>query len=469
MKPIYAFVFIFLGLFIFNTISIAQSVSVETFPLDPQSGSHNYFGVRVTLSQGYNQDVTVQGYIYDEGNGFNSNHPFTLTISVGNLSAETSATFYETDPTANAVAEISSATLVVSYAGVNITYEINNHILKFNSADDVNTVLNQMDADYETYNTNYVNQYPNLTEDQLDDMDDQTGFDEFTTFKNFEAQFSGFISKRSQIEVTENTWLSNDLSGTDPDDIDYTFDDAENTIFNDSYQLKIGDDAYEMRSDGLYNLSNGNLTMLTPYSNLAANQLNIVNDQMGFNEFALFKSFEAPLSRFVSKQNDELLNDFSYPDGSSYTFSIAKPSSEQNSFYSITNDVCITNVKRKQPFPYGSDRQFELKAAVHSSFIRTSAKGKVVSLKKKNGHWKRNRSNMAVGCAGNIYEKTANIACSLLYSNLYRRKPTNGYDKKKSLKTIERHAGPGAFKVKTNEFYAFFELSDGTYHQLYVY
>lgn len=157
---------------------------------------------------------------------------------------------------------------VITYAGVNITYEATNGILKFNSMSDVNTVIDQLDADYESYNTNYENQYPTLTEDQLDCVDQLNNFDEFRKFKDFENLFSGYTSKRSQIEATEITWLLNNFSGTDPDILDYTIADEENTVFNSNYQLKIGTTTYEMRSDGLYDISGGGQSMAVPMSTL---------------------------------------------------------------------------------------------------------------------------------------------------------------------------------------------------------
>lgn len=58
--------------------------------------------------------------------------------------------------------------------------------------------------------------------------------------------------KRAELESIENTWLSNNFNGTDPDDVDLTFDDAENTIFNSSYSFKIGTDVYQLTSTGMY-------------------------------------------------------------------------------------------------------------------------------------------------------------------------------------------------------------------------
>jgi hypothetical protein len=133
MKKLFYFILILLNFVVFRSNVNAQcyTVTVEVFPLDPQSGNHNYFGVRVSLAQVFGEDVTVNGYIHDEGDP-NTNHPFELIITEGNLTAETSSTFYETSPTSIAVAYVSSVTpcpyseaIVATYSLVNNTYTIN--------------------------------------------------------------------------------------------------------------------------------------------------------------------------------------------------------------------------------------------------------------------------------------------------------------------------------------------------------
>jgi hypothetical protein len=415
--------------------AIQAQVTAEIIAPYQQTGAHNYYGVKVTLSQTYDHDVTVTGYICDDGGGFNANHPFTLTVLTGYLTAETDIRFYETDPTASAA--IFNLGIVYNYAGVSITYEFNENILKFNSAADVNTVVDQLDADYESYNDSYESQYSNLTADQLDDMDDQNNFDEFTSLKNFETLFSGFSSKRLQIETTENTWLSNDLSGTDPDDIDFTFDDAENTVFNNSYQLKIGNDIYEMRSTGLYNLTSGNMTMISEYSNFV---------------------FAFP---YISKyENEKKLSGPSYSNLPNYETIL---NAENSKVYF----ACLTNIRKSKRYSFGSNREFKLKVAVNSSLFRSSGKGKVVSLKKKGGHWKRYRTEMAVGCAGNLYD--ADTPACPLSKIVDRRNPTTGYKNKKSFKTIQRHAIPVKYSTNSNEFYSFYQLPNNTYNSLMVF
>lgn len=133
MKKIYGFILVLLTILAFHSNLSAQcsTVTVEVFPLDPQSGNHNYFGIRVTLAQTFGENVTINGYIHDEGDP-NTNHPFELTVTTGNLAVETSATFYETSPTASAVVDVSSVTncpyseaTIATYSLTNQTYTIN--------------------------------------------------------------------------------------------------------------------------------------------------------------------------------------------------------------------------------------------------------------------------------------------------------------------------------------------------------
>jgi|GEM_PF-6612829 len=110
--------------------SPCASVSVEAFGLNPQSGAHNYFGVRVTLSATYGQDVTVTGYIHrdvDEWN--NQDHPFTLTVYSGNLTAETSVTYYQTDPTSGADVTVTSVSPCPGFAAnANAKYNVADYL-----------------------------------------------------------------------------------------------------------------------------------------------------------------------------------------------------------------------------------------------------------------------------------------------------------------------------------------------------
>lgn len=141
--------------------------------------------------------------------------------------------------------------IIISYAGVNISYYTTSHLLSFNSSSDVNTVLNQLDSDYEAYNTTYENQYPNATALQLDSLDSVNNFDQLHTYKNFEAKFAGYTSQRSVFDNNETTWLNNNMTGSDPDSLDFTVDNSDNAICNNNYQFMIAGTTYQWTSTGL--------------------------------------------------------------------------------------------------------------------------------------------------------------------------------------------------------------------------
>jgi hypothetical protein len=420
MKNIFGIVFVSLLLF-YQTIQ--AQVTGEVIAMDPQSGSHNYFGVKVTLSQTYGHNVTVTGYICDEGNGFNANHPFTLTVLTGELTAETAANFYETDPTASAT--IYNLGIVYGYAGVSITYEPGDCILKFNSAADVNTVINQLNADYDSYNDDYDSQYPNLTEEQLDDMDEQNEFDEFQKFKDFENIFGGFCSKRAEIENLENTWLDNNFTGTDPDDIDLTFDDAENTIFNNTYSFKIGNDVYQLTSTGVY--------------------INGVYQEDGGN------------SRIMNKANDIM-----YAGSNFYNWGhTSGPMVLINNDKNVTfGSNCKTNKKLRSPLlPLpGTNRQVRLKVAIHTIGIMHSIKGKVVHFKIKNGKPKRARAKMAVRVDGLV----RNVVCDLIDPVAKNDPYTVGtFKKRRELRARVSHVGGPIWRTFQGDVVASFTMQEG--------
>jgi hypothetical protein len=90
-----------------TAIPCGNILSVEVVPLNPQSGSYNYYAVNATLNQEFDQDVTVSGFIYDVGSP-NTNNPFSLTITAGNISHQTISTFYQTTPSTSAEVSINN-------------------------------------------------------------------------------------------------------------------------------------------------------------------------------------------------------------------------------------------------------------------------------------------------------------------------------------------------------------------------
>jgi hypothetical protein len=432
----------------YNTTS-CDAVTGEAIPLDPQptEGNYDYYGAKVMLNNTSTNPVTVQGYIHHDASAPNTGPQFLLVINPGQLSAQTDLNFFQITRWNNAVVTITSISpcpndIIVTYAGVSITYEVNNNILKFGSFSDVNTVLDQLDSDYNTNYDNYDSQLDtSLSVGQLDSLDEINGFSPRITFRNFENLFAGYSSKKSQIEGIESAWLYNDLSGTHPADGDLTFDDAQNTIFNTDYSFKIGNDLYNLTSTGMY--VNG---ILQGDGGSVAKTSSSMLDAMFMN-----KTFQ-------------------------FDYSISGPMTNgNNGFYENTNwgysgigalkpmTVCKSNKKSHHDFKYDNEtKMFELEVAIHSIVFRTGIHGKVIHFKKNNnGHWRRSRAEMAAGCGGNVY--TGN--CTYLDQPI-ERQPGSGFIKREEQKAKRHNAftSPGnntIWKTYSGEFSASFDSRIG--------
>lgn len=380
---------------------IKAQLTTEIIQPEPQSGQYNYFGVRLHLEQALDRDLVVSGSIYDDGSPSNS-VPFTLTIYSGTQTAETANNILQACPACGA--GVILGTLTATYANVSVIFDVQAGMLKFNSITDVSTVLNQLDADYETYNTNYESQYPNLTPEQLDDIDEQNNFDQFKPFKDFEGLFSGFYSKRAEVENIEIAWLVNNFTGADPDDTDLTFDDALNTIFNGSNSFKIGNSVYQLTANGMY--IDG-----------------VLNEDVG----------TIALKSFDLKPNSLYKDDypFFFPEtlrgGPSFNFTPLE--------YENAPTPCKSNKRNDTAATFDNNtKRAKYKVSITSIAIRSGVGGKVVYYKRKNnGGWKNARTEMAVSCAGTIYN--GNCATSFQFSD---RNPINGSKKRNRIST-RRH------------------------------
>ena len=415
-------IFILLGLFFLPEMGSAQcpGVSVEAYPRNPQSGMFNYYGVKILLVATCSQNVTVSGYIHasSDPNPTVNGKPFSFTVNSGSVQFDSGDGFYQmglfddASVTITSVSPCPSFEVTASYAGVSITYEQVSGRLRFSSINDLNTVIDQLDAAYENHNDAYESAHPGLTPDQLDDVDDLTGFDEFQPLRAFENLFSGFVSQRKALENIENAWLNNNYGGTDPDDVDLTFDDELNTVFNNNNTFKIGNDVYQLTAAGIY--VNGNLMA-------SAEPLNRNRD----GQLAATNHITKPAVGLLVRDFD------------------------------VCTD-CKTNRKKVASQDIGNER-FKLKIAIHWSVVRSSGKSKVVHFKiKNNGKPKRRRANMAVYLGGKVYDASCSESLTI-----NPRKPGSGFKNRKSLKLKHTVWFPYVLKTYSGELGAGFETSSG--------
>jgi hypothetical protein len=440
MKRIYLNVLFFLSLFSVCLSTSAQycsGVSVQVYEANPQSGPYNVYGVMATIQAEYTDDITISGYIYPSTDQNNNHQSFSITIVKGTLSASTGL-FYQLGAGESAdvmVESVSPCPEVTSwYAGVPIVYETANNLLRFNNLNDFNTVMDDLDAAYENWNQAYENNYPNLTPDQLDDIDDATGFDEFYEFRQFENMFAGFYSKRMEIENAETAWLNSDFATTDPESFDLTADDATNTVFNNNNSFKIGNDLYELTATGLY--INGVL-------------------QIAGTDLHLPQREELAAIEPVAK--DGLYSNINFPTQTA----LSGPSLLSDDFNILNNPGCKSNKKDWTDVP-GTNEKWRLKVAINSWAIRSGVKAKVCHYKRKNSHWKKRRAKLAVYLTGMVYDNL----CTHLF-DFSDRSPSGGYKNRKQLKTA-RHAGAVIWRTQSNQVYASFEDAGGTTGLLYL-
>jgi hypothetical protein len=234
------------------------------------------------------------------------------------------------------------------------------------------------------------------------------------------------------------------------------------------------------------------------YPNYTADQLDNMDDINNFDEFQSYRDFENLFPGYASKrqqvENTEVawLNnnytglspqevDITLDEAentifnSSYSFKVAGDTYELKSDGLYINGVfqpatameppttgkplCYAGRTQRFDEPAGLGKRYKLEVAVHSIGFRSSAKGKVVSFKLKNGKWKRSRSEMAVSAGGNIY--TPKCDFNFQFNN---RKPSpSGFKKRKQLKVAYRHYGAGGqivYKTKTQQMGSSFEVNN---------
>lgn len=201
------------------------------------------------------------------------------------------------------------------------------------------------------------------------------------------------------------------------------------------------------------------------YSTLTPEQLDAMDVTTGFDEFATYRAFENLFPGFNSQRKSIETKEEQWlaanmtgadPDGYDLTFDHSENAifgagyqlKVGNTVYAMTSDLetsssggispmmigCISNKRRTKDVtaPDGS-RKFKLKVALNSIWVRSSAKGKVVSYVKSGNRWKRSRAHIAAGNGGTIYNNTCSGAWTFTGRN-----PANGYKKRKEMKEVRR-------------------------------
>jgi hypothetical protein len=127
--------------------------------------------------------------------------------------------------------------------------------LVFSSGYDVEQAISYLEYKYDQYSDAFVSQYPGATDEELELLEESTGFNDNQPYIDFENAY-GIYSLRARVAAEEEAWLENttgdnDASYPDPDD-QYGGDDDERALMNYWGEMKIGTDIYVFNPDGSY-------------------------------------------------------------------------------------------------------------------------------------------------------------------------------------------------------------------------
>lgn len=131
---------------------------------------------------------------------------------------------------------------VTNYPGVTI----DNGMLSFDSNQDLQNLLIQLENDYEAHNGNFFDTRDYMTDDEINDYSDAIGFDEFKPLRDFENYF-GFASLRQTIEAQTISWMDQTVEASacyNPANTTTIDDETEQSVYNQNGQIKIAGITY---------------------------------------------------------------------------------------------------------------------------------------------------------------------------------------------------------------------------------
>lgn len=268
--------------------------------------------------------------------------------------------------------------------------ESDNNMLHFASFEQYENVLEELEADVEAYEDAFVNAYPNLSDDDLDDIEESTGFNDQQPMIDLEVTHS-FQSLRKVMLAAEEAWLDqSDQPGWSWDD-DPTdkaiIEGIEQTLWNPYHEIVI--------CNMIYKYVDGGLLHIPIDHRFASDILDAANDGM---------TIEDLVREFGGTQSDNL-----------------KDQIVTELFVQVTPEdtvSCVFKENRQKRFVHPNNSRRSVKA---KHVIRTWAYWKVYkavtkSYKYKRGKWRSRRTTISAGLDGNIHDPQ--LGCpSMVYIN----------------------------------------------------
>lgn len=129
---------------------------------------------------------------------------------------------------------------------------VNYNILSFTTMEEFKNKLDELTKAIEDYDDDFLALHSNLTEDELYDLEEEIGYNEFQPLIDFETE-KGFFSLRKKLAddlyVFEN---AEDNSGIIDPFYDIIYDEALQTLLNEKREVIVEGKTYKFNTDGSY-------------------------------------------------------------------------------------------------------------------------------------------------------------------------------------------------------------------------
>lgn len=258
-------------------------------------------------------------------------------------------------------------------------------MLCFPSMQDFYYTQTDLEAQVEDHDASFEAQFGNLSEDDLIDYEENTGFDDELPLTEFENSFS-FSSLRVHLIDAENAWLDQ-FGPNDSFDVSdspyhhFIMDEAQRALLNVDAQAKIGEYLIQFTRFGYIQVPVNNMELF----------LSVVNDPTGS-------------SGWMTDENVTIVGGYyGSPDGN---FDPQSLDPDTSGVY------CTTDVDAKGQIVYTDNRKVSWEHKLRGGYIVTKAKAKTRGFKYKRGKWRCRRLHVYAEVDGDISDNQ-NIGCTI--------------------------------------------------------
>lgn len=140
----------------------------------------------------------------------------------------------------------------VQRKGAKLTNGRSGEILKFNTFEDFESTLGFLETETNQLDSAFINFYFGLSEDEINEKEDEIGFDEDLISHNFNDHLN-FFSLRKKIIIEELAWLeSEELNFENDPNNHFISDEALQSVLNVESEVQIGDTIYKFVDGGYF-------------------------------------------------------------------------------------------------------------------------------------------------------------------------------------------------------------------------